>query len=645
MDQMETTEVVIVGCGPTGAMLSTLLGQYGVRNIVLEREPDITTDPRGIALDEDGIRLLQACGIYDKIFTEIGQCTGSLKFVSGCQKDLYKKEFVRFNYATVSNILVVHGFDQGLNLVQTEGGTGHPGFFFHKQPCIEKHLRARIEELPSSELRVSCSVEAISEDEDFVYVNYTHSSGQSRRVRAQFLVGCDGKTGFTRKRYLEPRGIKLERAHQTSYEEVWVALNWKISLPTQESHPNFPLWKKGYTPQRVYDSFFPVDFRFLCQPSRPAVCGRFGLPEDRLWRFEFVVPKGEDGNEMAKDENIRKIVWPYLTHRASRYGLSGSDISFPQDCVESLRCRPFTFSARSCNKWALDRVILCGDAAHVFPPFGGQGIASGFRDAVALAWRLRLACGSPQLNHKDLLLGWYSERKQSLDRSLASTIENGNYVTNGDPLKAFIRDWSMWLMQLIPSWKHWLELGDRRVGMTKYKWEVGKQMCFMPDMGGGGNFPQVYCRRLDSGGKGKMEVQFTDDVIFSPAKRGLYQLVVLPSTMKELEAVQASLAGIGKDCTSASALIQEATYLLQQTTSSSGTQHQSTFRLATAHEFEHESTLSVGRPKPDGYDPTRMRREVNNALFVLLRPDRFVFASTSRLEDLITAIKHISAWC
>lgn len=71
---MEETDVIICGCGPTGAMLSTLLGRYHVRNVVLERDPTITQDPRGIALDEDGIRHLQACGIYDKIFTDIGEC-------------------------------------------------------------------------------------------------------------------------------------------------------------------------------------------------------------------------------------------------------------------------------------------------------------------------------------------------------------------------------------------------------------------------------------------------------------------------------------------------------------------------------------------------------------------------------------------
>ncbi len=71
---VEETGVVICGGGPTGAALSALLGQLKVPNIVLEREKEITTDPRGIALDEDGIRILQSIGIYDRIYTEIGSC-------------------------------------------------------------------------------------------------------------------------------------------------------------------------------------------------------------------------------------------------------------------------------------------------------------------------------------------------------------------------------------------------------------------------------------------------------------------------------------------------------------------------------------------------------------------------------------------
>ncbi len=78
----ESTDVVIVGCGPTGALLSALLGIFGISNVVLEREAAITEDPRGIALDEDGIRQLQAVGIYDKVYSEIGSCESSLPHTS-----------------------------------------------------------------------------------------------------------------------------------------------------------------------------------------------------------------------------------------------------------------------------------------------------------------------------------------------------------------------------------------------------------------------------------------------------------------------------------------------------------------------------------------------------------------------------------
>lgn len=96
-------------------------------------------------------------------------------------------------------------------------------------------------------------------------------------------------------------------------------MNLRFTLPTPKSHPEFPLWQQGYTSEQVYDLFVPRNFRFLCNPERPAVCGRFGQPEDRLWRFEYVVSEGEDGTEMAATHNVKKIVYPYLQHPGSWY--------------------------------------------------------------------------------------------------------------------------------------------------------------------------------------------------------------------------------------------------------------------------------------------------------------------------------------
>jgi len=69
----EEYEVIICGCGPTGALLSALLARLRIRHLVLEKEPEITADPRGIVLDEDGIRIVQSVGVYKALFKDIGQ--------------------------------------------------------------------------------------------------------------------------------------------------------------------------------------------------------------------------------------------------------------------------------------------------------------------------------------------------------------------------------------------------------------------------------------------------------------------------------------------------------------------------------------------------------------------------------------------
>ncbi|RDW75503.1 hypothetical protein BP6252_06645 [Coleophoma cylindrospora] len=618
IDDYEATDVLIVGCGPTGAMLSALLGHQKVRNVVLDREPGITTDPRGIALDEDGIRLLQALGLYDDIYTSIGSCKhGNLQFYWGNGK--------KAGPPTVHENELQHS---------------HIGFICHKQPALEASLRKAMSKAGYSDLRLSSTITSISEDEDWVYARYTDSLGAERKIKSKFLVGADGKTGYTRKQYLEAYGVKLQQASKYTYEETWVALNWKITLPTKETHPDFPLWELGYRPEDVYDAFFPVNFRFLCNPERPAVCGRFGLLEDKLWRFEFLVKKNEDGMEMSEPKMIDKIVFPYITHEGKRYGLQ-QEVQYPRDCIQTLRSRPFVFSARSCNKWALRRVVLCGDSAHVLPPFGGQGIASGFRDASALAWRLAVACRSGFQNHENLLTGWYTERKQQLERSLALTIENGAFVTETNPVKIFFRDWYLWFLQLHPGWKYWLEMGARRYGMIRYEYEPG--MAFLPDMGGGACFPQVYCVPLGVK-QGVGQPGFTDDFVFAPRKTGLFQIVVLLDGIAELTWAYNSLAEVDT-LSHGEVKTAEATYIIHDLTSGSNSLPEniedSVIRIATAAEFAQDSRLCGGRPPPKHYDAFGLRKAFKRKNFVILRPDRFVYAACSDKAELEKAVARI----
>ncbi|KAH6667368.1 hypothetical protein B0J14DRAFT_177283 [Halenospora varia] len=504
----------------------------------------------------------------------------------------------------------------------------------HKQPVLEHCLRDAIEQHPKSEIRPGSTVQSISDDGEYVHVTYTNSQGEQKTLRSRFFVGADGKTGFTRKRYLEPKGITMETDKKFKYEATWVALNWRITPPTPETHPDFPLWKLGYSPDQVYDAFFPQDFTFICNQDRPSVCGRFGLRNDHLWRFEFVVKPGEDGYEMAKYENVKEVVYPYLTLRKGQFSLS-KDLAFPEDCIEVIRSRPFTFSARSCNKWSLGRVLLCGDAAHVFPPFGGQGIASGFRDAASLAWRLTVACRPNFHGHEKLFEAWYMERKQQLEQSLAATIVNGNLCNERSPVKIFLREWSLWSQQLIPSWRDWLELGQRQEGLTKYAWSPG--MSFLPELGGGKVFPQVFC--LPCGSTATKAV-FTDDAIFGKGNTVLFPLVILLRSESEMESARRDLADLKKEH-QGELRVDEAIYFIDDPSFTACTQTSQGIAHRILHTDLSNPSIWEGLPEPIGYDGSRMRREVEGR-YVILRPDRFIFAICNTSVELIHASRSLS---
>ncbi|KAL4911122.1 hypothetical protein BDW74DRAFT_172576 [Aspergillus multicolor] len=701
-DEYETTSVLICGCGPTGALLSAYLGRMKVPHIVLEREPAISTDPRGIALDEDGIRLLQGIGLYDKVYTEIGTCMQQFQFIGGTTTVLDQKPAWSIDYST------------------TEGATGHVGFICHKQPILERHLREAMQAGGYGELRTECVVTHLAEDENWTYCHYrdAQGAGATRRVRARFFVGADGKTGFTRKNYLEPLGVKMEFATDAFYDETWVALNWQITPPTPTTHPHFPLWAQGYTPEAVYDLFFPVHFRFLCNPERPAVCGRFGRPSDRLWRFEFVVRKDEDGETMARKEMIKRVVFPYITHPGNLYGLYSpppppltsswgpgrvpEDVQFPSNCIRVLRSRPYRFSARSCNRWARGRVVLVGDAAHVFPPFGGQGIASGFRDAVSLGWRLALLTrpreqpdgpgpdpGLHRPRHEDVLRAWYLERKQQLEQSLASTIANGRCV-NGTGTGTI----SGSEVRVVSGWD--------RAHLVRYAHSPG--MPFLPEYLGGLSLPQGYCKRVEvanaADSRGREEgaedvdvdvdadadadvrvqgprIYFTDDIIFAKADAGtrtgtgmprLFRLLVYLASARDLAAALRDIADI-EGMSRGRITADEVTILIERaespgpsisidmetgtlapcgpgagagpclgsslstTSISTAPAAISIYQVATGAEFA-ASPLCLGRPEPKRYDPYHIGRALGGNRYVLVRPDRVVFAAVDSRDDL-----------
>lgn len=197
--------------------------------------------------------------------------------------------------------------------------------------------------------------------------------------------------------------------------------------------------------------------------------------------------------------------------------------------------------------------------------------------------------------------------------------------------------------QLIPSWKHWLELGPRRDGKIRYQYTPG--MAFLPKFDGGLNLPQVYCVALDKERR-KEGVHFTDDVIFTPGKRGLFQLVILLQHVDELKAAWAALRdidGVAKGEMRA----DEATVIIHDVlaecppSNTDNAMYGNIFRIATGEEFAQDARLCKRRPAPMYYDTYRMIREVGGKRYVILRPDRFVFAACRDRDELHEAVRKI----
>lgn len=102
-------------------------------------------------------------------------------------------------------------------------------------------------------------------------------------------------------------------------------------------------------------------------------------------------------------------------------------LNYNSSC-QIMRCRPFTFTHKVVNKWYHGKTVLIGDAAHIYPPFGGQGIVSGLRDAHQLAWRIALfeRLSAPTSERIRRVLGdWATERTLSVQSSAALTELNG----------------------------------------------------------------------------------------------------------------------------------------------------------------------------------------------------------------------------
>ena len=320
---------------------------------------------------------------------------------------------------------------------------------------------------------------------------------------------------------------------------------------------------------------------------------------------------------------------------------------YPEDCVNILRCRPFKFKAQVANTWAVGRIMLIGDAAHNFPPFGGQGIASGFRDAFSLAWRLSLLAVYPKMRHEELLIAWYEERKQQVDQcklvyvlialnlfvlALALTVFNGNMVCQRSIILSTARN--VILKMLCSSSNYFRETleASSRGKMMKYRYQKG--LCFLEQKQAGVYLPQVHAWQ-----KGKH--MMTDDILFSKSKdTHFFQLLILAETLDKARNIASQLSKLATQQLSRDMLdAKYATYLISERKSAENQNSSDKFIFVmSSEEYEKQGF----EPTLPGYNGERIRNEVKGATFVVVRPDRFIFG----VSDTVTGFQEIchKAW-
>jgi len=158
----------------------------------------------------------------------------------------------------------------------------------------------------------------------------------------------------------------------------------------------------------------------LCDPKRPTTIVPGG-PGRRRW--EFMVLPGEDKDEIATEQSAWRLLKPW--------GLT-------PDTAKLERSAVYRFQARWTENWTLGRCMIAGDAAHLMPPFAGEGMCAGLRDAVALGWRLAGILDGT-LPHS-VLHSYESERIAHAKHYIQFSQDLGDIICIADEAEAKARD-------------------------------------------------------------------------------------------------------------------------------------------------------------------------------------------------------------
>jgi flavoprotein hydroxylase len=278
------------------------------------------------------------------------------------------------------------------------GPSGWPGATMFCQPQLEQLLDETAKSVPSVRVHQGSEVRDLEDRGD--HVTLALSSGGE--ATARYAIGCDGANSIVRERIGTP------------LEDLGFAFDWLIA----DTLPRDPGLLTGVNLQK-------------CDPARPTTLVSGG-PGRRRW--EWMLLPGESREQVESPE----YVWEML----AQSGLDESHLTLERYAV-------YTFRARWAERWRRGRLMIAGDAAHLMPPFAGQGMCAGMRDALTLAWHLDLVLKGQA--HESTLDAYTSERSGNVQQAIAISVELGKVICIADEAEAAARDEAMLALAADPT--------------------------------------------------------------------------------------------------------------------------------------------------------------------------------------------------
>jgi 2-polyprenyl-6-methoxyphenol hydroxylase-like FAD-dependent oxidoreductase len=302
-------DVIITGGGPTGLMLAGELRRHGVHVVVLEKEKEPSGHARALGLHVRSIEVMDQRGLLERFLA-----LGRQYPLGGSFAGIRKPAPDRLD-------------------------TAHPYILGIPQNVTERLLAEHAIEA-GTEIRRGCELTGLSQDDTGV----TAELADGTRLRARYLVGCDGGRGIVRK--LLGIGFPGEPARTE-----WLLAEAEVTAAPQ-------------TLDAAAAEARAAGVRFGPAPYADGVYG-------------FVVP----AETVAEDHTAAPT---FDEFRQRLRALAGTDfgVHAPR------RLTRFGDATRLADRYQAGRVLLAGDAAHIHPPMGGQGLNLGIQDAFNLGWKL-----------------------------------------------------------------------------------------------------------------------------------------------------------------------------------------------------------------------------------------------------------------